>query len=119
MTRRPPKPLPPPTDDERRIAGEAARALRAAIADPSTRGAESTAHIDFARPRRGEWWTTWANLPGFVRVNGYGGHYSHACLPGWTYKRAEIVAEMIPDLEALAERGVRPTEATNQGAVTR
>ena len=114
---RAPKPLPPPTDEERRVAGEAARALRAAIADPTTRGAESVVHIDLARPRRGEWWTTWANLPGFVRVNGYGGHYWHACLPDWTYTRREIVAEMIPDLEALAEHGVRPTEVTSKGAV--
>ncbi|KNY20397.1 hypothetical protein [Methylobacterium sp. ARG-1] len=113
MTKRAPKPLPPPTDDERRQAGEAARAMRAAIADPNLVGAKSVAHIDFARPRRGEWWETWANLPGLVRVNGPRGHYWHTLLPGWTYARSEIRSEMIPDLEALAEHGVRPTEATS------
>ncbi len=113
MTRRAPKPLPPLTDEERRIAGEAARALRAAIADPSTMGAKTVAHVDLARPRRGEWWESWANLPGFWRINGRNGRYLHDSLPGWSYARAEIRAEMIPDLEALAERGVRPTEATS------
>ncbi|PMU89250.1 hypothetical protein, partial [Pseudomonas sp. GP01-A4] len=72
---RAPKPLPPPTEDERRRAGEAAQALRAAIADPSTMGAKSTAHVDLARPRRGEWWESWANLPGFHRINGKTGRY--------------------------------------------
>lgn len=73
-------------------------------------GAEQTLHVDYSRPRRAEWITTWANLPGFSRVNGV---YHHACLPGWQYARAEIKLEMIPDLEALAERGVRPTEVTS------
>jgi hypothetical protein len=113
MTKRAPKPLPPPTDDERRLAGEAARALREAIADPSTMGERSVAHVDLGRPRRGEWWESWVNLPGFHRINGKGGRYIHALLPGWSYERREIRAEMIPDLEALAERGVRPTEATS------
>ena len=113
MTKRAPKPPPPPTEDERRRAGEAARALREAIADPFTMGAKSVAHVDLARPRRGEWWESWANLPGFHRINGRGGRYIHALLPGWPYERHEIVAEMIPDLEALAEHGVRPTEATS------
>ena len=112
MTRRAPKPLPPPTDAERQRAREAATAMRAAMTDPSTMGAASTMHVDLARPRRSEWWETWAGLPGFARVNGKRGRYHHACLPGWTYTRAELVTEMIPDLEALAERGVRPTEAT-------
>ncbi|MFK5600203.1 hypothetical protein ACFZ8E_24870 [Methylobacterium sp. HMF5984] len=112
---RAPKPLPPPTAEERQRAREAAVALRAAIADPSTMGARAVAHVDLVRPRRGEWWETWANLPGFARVNGRRGHYFHTCLPGWTYARSEIVAEMIPDLEALAEQGVRPTEATSTG----
>lgn len=114
MTRRAPKPLAPPTAEERQRAREAAQALRAAIADPGTMGAKAVAHVDRARPRRGEWWETWANLPGFVRINGTRGRYAHTCLPGWSYTRAEIRAEMIPDLEALAEHGVRPTEATNQ-----
>jgi hypothetical protein len=113
MTKRAPKPLPPPTDDERRQAGEAARAMRAAIANPNLVGAKSIVHVDLVRPRRGEWWETWSNLPGLVRVNGPRGHYWHTLLPGWTYARSEIRSEMIPDLEALAERGVRPTEATS------
>jgi hypothetical protein len=66
-------------------------------------------HLDLSRPRRGLWLTTWANLPGFVRENSA---YRHDCLPGWQYTRAEIVPEMIPDLEALAEKGERPTVAT-------
>ncbi|WP_158810426.1 hypothetical protein [Beijerinckia sp. L45] len=106
------KTLPPPTPHERAAAAGAARALRAAIADPTTMGARAVMHLDLARPRRGEWHETWANLPGFVRLFGAGLRYCHACLPGWEYSRAEIVSEMIPDLEALAERGVRPAEQT-------
>ncbi|PZO81628.1 MAG: hypothetical protein DI629_03565 [Mesorhizobium amorphae] len=98
--------LPSPTDAERETARQAAAALRLAIADPSTMGAHSVMHVDLARPRRGEWITTWANLPGFFRVNR---HYGHECLPGWVYERSEIWPELIPDLEALAERGERPT----------
>ncbi|MCJ2143671.1 hypothetical protein [Methylobacterium sp. E-066] len=113
MTARASKPLPPPTMRERAAAAIAARALRAAIADPSTMVERHVVHADLPRPRRGEWWETWTNLPGFIRVNGRRGYYRHACLPGWTYARAEIVPEMIPDLELLAERGVRPTEATS------
>lgn len=113
MTKRAPKPLPPPTDDERRRAGEAAQALRAAIANPSTMGAKSVAHVDLVRPRRGEWWESWANLPGFHRINGKAGRYIHALLPGWSYTQREVRPEMIPDLEALAERGERPTEDTS------
>ncbi|MDH2313080.1 hypothetical protein [Methylobacterium brachiatum] len=115
MTLRAPK-IPPPTMQERADAAIAARALRAAIADPSTMGVCRAVHADLARPRRGEWWETWDNLPGFVRVNGRRGYYRHACLPGWTYLRAEIVPEMIPDLELLAELGVRPTEQTGERA---
>lgn len=109
MTRRVRDVLPPSTAEERRCAGEAARALRAAVADPSSMGVPSTMHVDLARPRRGEWHTTWSNLPGLVRVNG---RFRHAGLPGWEYARAEVRAEMIPDLEALAERGERPTQAS-------
>jgi hypothetical protein len=119
MTRRSLKPLPPPTDDERRVAGEAARALREAIADPSSMGERSVMHLDLAHPRRGEWWDSWANLPGFWRIDGRNGRYLHDSLPGWTYARSEIVAEMIPDLEILAKRGVRPTEATSELAAIR
>ena len=113
MTKRAPKPLPLPTEDERRRAGEAACALREAIADPSTMGAKTVAHVDLARPRRGEWWESWASLPGLHRINGKAGRYIHELLPGWTYERHEIRSEMIPDLEALAEHGVRPTQATS------
>jgi hypothetical protein len=101
-----PLPLPPPTEDERR---------RAAIADSTTMGERGVMFVDFSSPggrRRGECRETWANLPGFVRV---GRRYRHELLPGWEYRRAEVKAEMIPDLEALAERGVRPTEATSAG----
>lgn len=99
MTKRKPKPLPPPTDEERAKARVAAAAMRAAIADPSTMGAKSTGHLDFSRPRRGVWFATWAN--------------THECLPGWEYARREIKSELIPDLDALAEHGIRPTEATS------
>ena len=99
-----------PTAEEREKARAAAAALRRAIADPSTMGAKSVMHVDYSRPRRADWLTTWANLPGFVRASGP--VYRHALLPGWEYRRHEVKAEMIPDLEALAERGVRPTEAT-------
>lgn len=104
------KTLPPPTQEERETARAAAAALRLAIADPTTMGARSTMHVDYCRPRRAEWITTWSDLPGFARVNNV---YHHASLPGWQYARAEVLAEMIPDLEALAERGERPTEATS------
>lgn len=109
MTRAP-EPLPPPTFPEREAARKAAAALRLAIAYPSTMGEASTVHIDMSRPRRALWITSWANLPGFQRVNGA---YQHDCLPGWQYQRREIVTELIPDLEVLAERGERPTQATN------
>lgn len=100
----------PPTETERADAAAAAAALRAAIADPSTMGERSAAHLSFSRPRRGEWWETWSNLPGFTRINGI--RFTHRLLPGWEYTRAEILAELIPDLEALAATGVRPMEAT-------
>lgn len=103
-------PLPPPTLPEREAARKAATAMRKAIADPSTMGEASTLHIDYSRPRRTEWITTWANLPGLKRINGA---YHHDCLPGWQYTRAEVLPELIPDLEALAELGIRPTQATN------
>jgi hypothetical protein len=96
--------------EERAVAAKAARALQAAIADPTTVGEKMVAHIDYTRARS-EWITTWENLPGFMRING--GRYIHASLPGWQYSRREVQAEMIPDLEALAERGERPTEATS------
>ncbi len=105
-----PSPLPPPTMRERAAAAISARALRAVVADPSRLGAANMAHIDFNRPRRGVWIATWDGLPGFSRVNG---QYQHDLLPGWGYTWAEVQAEMIPDLETLAERGERPTTATS------
>ena len=90
---------------ERADAAIAARALVVAIADPATRGECSVAFVDFSNPRRGECHVTWANLPGFLQVND---RFQHTCLPGWEYTRAEVELEMIPDLRALAEHGVRP-----------
>lgn len=109
-----PKALPPPTAEERERARVAAAELRAAIADPAVRGQWRTVHADLSRPRRGQWWTTWDGLPGFTRVHcSKGGtSYHHECLPGWQYTRDEVRSEMIPDLEALAERGERPTTAS-------
>lgn len=100
---------PPPTAEEREAARQAAAAMRLAIADPTTMGQPSTMFLSLSRPRRGERLTTWANLPGLRRVNH---EYTHECLPGWVYQRSEIVPELIPDLEALAEQGVRPTVST-------
>ncbi|TGD98073.1 hypothetical protein [Methylobacterium nonmethylotrophicum] len=110
MTARAPKPLPPPTMQERAAAAIAAQALRAVIADHTKLGTRSVMHVDMSRPRRGVWIEWWSGVPGFRRENG---RYEHDLLPGWSYTRAEIKAEMIPDLEALAERGERPTVATS------
>lgn len=101
--------LPPPTAEERAEARVAAAALRALIGNPPLWGAPTSVHIDLARPRRGIWRTTWANLPGFVCVDRF--RFSHVLLPGWQYARTEIEVEMIPDLEALADRGERPGQA--------
>lgn len=109
MTRRAPK-LPPPTMEERQAARQAAAIMRAVIADPSKLGEPFVGHVDLSRPKRSYWFKSWASLPGLTLVNG---RYQHACLPGWEYSRDEIVKEMIPDLEALAERGRRPTEVTS------
>lgn len=111
MTRAP-RPLPPPAMRERADAATAARALRAAIADPTTMGERSVMFVDFGRPSRGECRVTWTGLPGFCRV---GDRCRYELLAGWEDTWAEVRAEMIPDLEALAERGVRPTEATSAG----
>lgn len=102
--------LPPPTPIERAQAAEAASALLLWLDDPRTRGTPQVIHFDLSRPRRGEWHVTWPSVPGFLQVNAA---FHHALLPGWQYSRAEIVAEMIPDLVALAERGERPTVATS------
>ncbi len=96
--------------EARILARHAAVMLRACLADPSLRGERMVAHLDLRRPRRGEWWETWSALPGFARVNGRA--YRHALLPGWEYSAAEVRAEMIPDLEHLAETGERPKVAT-------
>lgn len=105
MTKRPPK-LPPPTRQEREAAAIAAEALIAALADPTTRGVPSVMVLDLGRPRRGE---------RHIQVND---RYSHACLPGWEYTKAEIALEMIPDLQALAEHGVRPCLPTDGKPLT-
>lgn len=97
------------TDEDRALARAAVSALRAAIADPTMMGDKIVCHIDLSRPRRGVWVTTWANLPGFSLTNGA---FRHTLLPGWEYQRWEVRSEMIPDLEALAIHGVRPTKAT-------
>ncbi|GJD60227.1 hypothetical protein [Methylobacterium frigidaeris] len=110
MTDRAQKPLPPPTMQERAAAARAARTLHAVIADHTRLGERNVMHIDMTRPRRGVWIERWSGVPGLCRVNG---QYQHDLLPGWSYARAEIKAEMIPDLEALAERGELPMVATS------
>lgn len=105
--------LPEPTEDERGAAAIAAVALRAALTDPQAWGQHSTAFVSLSNPRRGESWTTWESLPGLTLVNGA---YLHDLLPGWQYTKAELEFEMAPDLEALAEHGVRPTGATSEAA---
>ena len=114
MSKRAPK-LPPPTRQEREAAAIAAEALTAALADPAIMGERSVAFLDFSNPRRGECHVTWTNLPGFLQVND---RFHHACLPGWEYTRAEVELEMIPDLRALAEHGVRPCLPTAGKLVT-
>lgn len=98
------------TEKDRAAAKAAAAGLRAAFANSAAMGERLLIHVDFARPRRGDWWETWSNLPGFTRINGQ--RFTHRLLPGWEYSRSEIKSELIPDLDALAEHGVRPTEAT-------
>jgi hypothetical protein len=104
------KPLPPPTPEDRAQAAAAAQALRQAWSTMATTGEKITFHVDLARPRRGEWWTVWSGLPGFIHRHGRG--YTHVLLPGWVYSHSAIKSEMIPDLERLAATGERPTEAT-------
>jgi hypothetical protein len=86
-------------------ARKAADAIRAVLANPSSAGEKTTAHFLLGRPRRGEWWTTWANLPGLTRVRG---SYRHSLLPGWEYTEAEMRTEMVDDLEHFAETGEQP-----------
>lgn len=108
--KRKPKPLPPPTMEERQKAREAAKTLRGIVNGELPWGTPTRQFLDFSRPRRGECWTTWSGAPGFACVNG---RFRHDLLPGWQYTGREVSSEMIPDLEALAERGERPTEATS------
>jgi hypothetical protein len=101
--------LPPPTAQERAEAAVAARQLRECWPDPVRMGDRTSAHLLLSHPRRSTWLTTWANLPGFSCMLG---GYQHRLLPGWQYSAEEVGTEMIPDLELLAARGVRPVEAT-------
>ncbi len=73
---------------ERALAARAARALRAAIADPSTMGAAQSLHIDYSRPRRAEWITSWASLPGFSRRTGRHVLYHRLSLAGWEFSKS-------------------------------
>jgi hypothetical protein len=92
-------------------AAAAAAAIRAALADPVAAGERGTLHVDMARPRRGVWFKTWANLPGLF-CDPARKTYTHALLPGWEYTVAEMRGEMIEDLERLAATGEQPTKAT-------
>lgn len=99
----------PPVDGQQ--AAEAARALRAIVADPATAGERTVAHFDLARPRRGVWVEMWSNLPGLMR-DCRSGQYTHVLLPGWQYTAYEVRSEMIEDLEHLALTGEQPKTAT-------
>jgi len=98
----------PPT---REAARAAAKAIRAALADPATAGERRVAHVLLARPRRGTWLTAWSNLPGLT-LDRRGRSYTHALLPGWQYTPGEMKTEMIEDLERFAETGEQPKEST-------
>jgi hypothetical protein len=102
------KSLPPPTMKERAAAAQARSALVCAL-NGAPWGDVTVAHIDLSRPRRGLWIQRWSGVPGLYVMNGA---WCHDSLPGWQYLRQELETEMVSDLEALAERGVRPTEAT-------
>lgn len=105
--------LPPVTFAEREAAAAAAQAMRQAISTPTLMGEPTTMHMSLSKPRRGEIWKTWPGLPGLTKVIGReGAQYMHDLLPGWTYTKQEILAELIPDLERLAEHGERPGKAT-------
>lgn len=95
----------------REDAREAAKAIRAALADPTSAGERSFAHFLLARPRRGVWLTTWSNLPG-LSLNAGKRSYTHVLLPGWQYTPAELCSELIGDLEHFAETGEQPKVAT-------
>ncbi len=94
---------------DRLAAQVSADAIRAAIADPVKAGERGTVHVDFARPRRGVWLTTWAKLPGLFFD---GKAYTHSLLPGWQYTVSEMRGEMLDDLEHFARTGEQPKEAT-------
>lgn len=95
----------------RHAAAEAARAIRAAIADPSSAGERSSTHIRRARPLGSTWLTMWSNLPGLI-LDQRAREYSHTLLPGWTYTPGEMRTEMIVDLEHFATTGEQPEIAT-------
>ena len=103
------KRLPLPTMFDRQRAAEAARELRERWGNPRLMGERIGAHIDLVRPRRAVWHVQWSGLPGLSRWNNA---FQHELLPGWEYTEAEILTEMVPDLERLAATGERPTEAT-------
>lgn len=94
---------------DRRRAAEAAQQLRERWGNPDRMGQRVAAHIDMVRPRRAVWHVQWTGLPGLARWNN---DFQHELLPGWAYTEAEIVTEMIPDLEHLAATGERPQAAT-------
>ena len=104
--------------DARQAAQAAADAIRKWLADPASGGVSQGVHIRMARPRRGVWLTTWANLPGLFYDRG-ARTYSHVLLPGWCYTPAEMRTEMLDDLELFARTGWRPTEASTTPAQTR
>jgi len=94
-------------------AARAAEAIRKLLAEPGSAGREVTAHLLLGRPRRGAWWTSWANLPGFVQMRSAAGTvYRHQLLPNWEYTSAEMRTEMLEDLDRLALTGEQPKEAT-------
>ncbi len=110
VERRAPPKLPPPTMEERAQAAASARALRDGWPVPIGDIATFVAHIHSVRGRRRSVWVaSWITLPGLKRVND---RYEHELLPGWEYTEDEVAEEMIADLERLAEKGERPTEAT-------
>jgi hypothetical protein len=93
------------------LAREAAIAIGQAIADPGSAGDATVVHLLLARPRRGTWIKAWTNLPG-LKYDCGARCYSHELLPGWQYTGAELLIEMIPDLEHFAATGEQPKEAT-------
>lgn len=96
---------------EREKASAAAIAIRAAIADPSSAGEKSSAHILRSRPLGSSWLTMWSNLPGLM-LDHRAREYTHTLLPGWSYTPAEMRTEMLDDLEHFAATGEQPKVVT-------